>query len=77
MANRMATADARKNFAGMVKRSSKGERIKLTRYDKTIAILIPKKDLLKLEECESGSSRRRATPAGPRRKAQGASTSRR
>jgi antitoxin (DNA-binding transcriptional repressor) of toxin-antitoxin stability system len=68
MAHRMATADARKNFAGMVKRSAKGERIKLTRYDKTIAILIPKQDLDKLEECEASGAAHGAR-TGARRKA--------
>lgn len=29
-----------------------GERIKVTRYNKTAAVLIPKRDLERLEECE-------------------------
>ena len=53
MSNRVPTAAARRNFADLVKRSADGERIKLTRYNKTLAILIPKEDLSMLEECES------------------------
>jgi antitoxin (DNA-binding transcriptional repressor) of toxin-antitoxin stability system len=52
MTRRMATAGARKNFASLVRRSAAGERIKLTRYNKTVAIVIPKKDLDILEDCE-------------------------
>lgn len=52
MTRRIATAGARKNFASLVRRSAAGERIKLTRYNKTIAIVIPKKDLEALEDCE-------------------------
>lgn len=52
MSNRVPTAAARRNFADLVKRSAHGERIKLTRYNKTLAILIPKRDLSTLEECE-------------------------
>ena len=48
----MPTASARKHFANTVKRSAGGERIKLTRYNKTLAVIIPKKDLAMLEECE-------------------------
>jgi antitoxin (DNA-binding transcriptional repressor) of toxin-antitoxin stability system len=50
--NRIPTAAARKQFANTVKRSAGGERIKLTRYNKTLAVIIPKKDLAMLEECE-------------------------
>jgi antitoxin (DNA-binding transcriptional repressor) of toxin-antitoxin stability system len=59
MGNRISTAAARKNFAMVVKRTAGGERIKLTRYDKTLAVLIPKKDLAVLEDCETDS------PDGP------------
>jgi antitoxin (DNA-binding transcriptional repressor) of toxin-antitoxin stability system len=52
MTRRIATAGARKNFASLVRRSAAGERIKLTRYNKTVAIVIPKKDLEVLEDCE-------------------------
>jgi len=52
MTRRIATAGARKNFASLVRRSAAGERIKLTRYNKTVAIVIPKADLDALEDCE-------------------------
>jgi antitoxin (DNA-binding transcriptional repressor) of toxin-antitoxin stability system len=52
MTRRIATAGARKNFASIVRRSAAGERIKLTRYNKTVAIVIPKADLALLEDCE-------------------------
>jgi antitoxin (DNA-binding transcriptional repressor) of toxin-antitoxin stability system len=52
MAQRIAAASARKNLASFIQRAKRGERIKLTRYDTTAAILIPKQDLETLEECE-------------------------
>ena len=33
-------------------KSAAGERIKVTRYNKTAAVLVPKRDLERLEECE-------------------------
>ena len=52
MAQRMSTAEARKDFAALLRSSAKGERIKLTRYNKTVAVLIPKQDLDDLEDCQ-------------------------
>jgi len=52
MAQRMSTAEARKDFAALLRSSAAGERIKLTRYNKTIAVLIPKNDLDELEDCQ-------------------------
>jgi prevent-host-death family protein len=52
MTQRIPTAQARKGFANVLRDSAKGERIKLTRYNKTVAVIIPKKDLVDLEECE-------------------------
>lgn len=49
---RIQAAGARKNFSSLVTKSAAGERIKLTRYNKTVAILIPKRDLEQLEDCE-------------------------
>ena len=43
-------------FARVVERSSRGERIKLTRYNKTQAVIISKKDLAALEGCEAAAS---------------------
>jgi prevent-host-death family protein len=59
MAHRISTAAARKEFANVVRKSSRGERIKLTRYDKTQAVLISKDDLDILEKCEAASRRAR------------------
>jgi prevent-host-death family protein len=58
MAQRMSTAEARKDFAALLRSSEAGERIKLTRYNKTVAVLVSKQDLDELEECQ----RRRSTP---------------
>lgn len=52
MAQRMSTAQARKDFANLLRSSAAGERIKLTRYNKTVAVLISKRDLDELEECQ-------------------------
>jgi prevent-host-death family protein len=51
---RIQAAGARKHFSSLVTKSAMGERIKVTRYNKTVAVLIPKHDLKKLEECEDG-----------------------
>ncbi|HLK93731.1 MAG TPA: type II toxin-antitoxin system prevent-host-death family antitoxin [Polyangia bacterium] len=59
MTQRIPTAAARKGFANVLRDSAKGERIKLTRYNKTVAVIIPKKDLVDLEECE-----KQRTPSG-------------
>jgi antitoxin (DNA-binding transcriptional repressor) of toxin-antitoxin stability system len=66
MTRRIATAGARKNFASLVRRSAAGERIKLTRYNKTIAIVIPKKDLEALEDCEKKPATEAERPAAER-----------
>jgi prevent-host-death family protein len=52
MTQRLPTAVARKDFANVLRDSAAGERIKLTRYNKTVAVIIPKRDLDDLEECE-------------------------
>jgi prevent-host-death family protein len=53
MTHRIPIAAARKQLASVLARTKDGDRIKLTRYDKTIAAIIPKKDLEKLRECEA------------------------
>lgn len=53
MTQRIPIADARKNFANLLSRTKDGERVKLTRYNKTVAAIIPKQDLEKLKDCES------------------------
>jgi prevent-host-death family protein len=52
MKRRIQVAEARKALATVVARSAEGDRIKITRYGKTIAALVSKRDLEKLEECE-------------------------
>ena len=49
---RIQAAGARKHFSSLVTKAVAGERIKVTRYNKTAAILISKRDLQRLEECE-------------------------
>jgi len=49
---RLQAAAARKNFSALVTKSAAGERIKVTRYNKTAAVLIPKRDLERLQDCE-------------------------
>jgi antitoxin (DNA-binding transcriptional repressor) of toxin-antitoxin stability system len=52
MTTRIPIAVARKHFASLLRKTKDGERVKLTRYDKTIGAIIPKHDLEKLRECE-------------------------
>jgi len=52
---RIQAAGARKHFSSLVTKAVAGERIKVTRYNKTAAILIPKRDLDRLEECEKAA----------------------
>ena len=57
MTQRLPTAVARKDFANVLRDSAAGERIKLTRYNKTVAVIIPKKDLADLEDCQKAPRR--------------------
>ena len=52
---RIQATGARQNFSSLVTKSAAGERIKVTRYNKTAAVLIPKRDLERLEECEKAA----------------------
>ena len=65
MAQEIATAVARKNLARVVRRTAAGTRIKLTRYGKIQAVLIPEDDFMFLENCER--DRRFARPPKRRR----------
>lgn len=68
MSVRVPTSEAREDLAQVVRRTARGERIKLTRYGKTQAVLIPKRDLEALENCEEGSeAAKKAAPSGRRR----------
>lgn len=60
MAQEIATALARKNLARVVRRTAAGTRIKLTRYGKIQAVLIPEDDFTFLEHCERSRGGRRA-----------------
>jgi prevent-host-death family protein len=54
---RIATSKARKEFRNVVRQASiQGKRVKITHYGKTLAALIPAKDLEKLEDCEARSA---------------------
>jgi prevent-host-death family protein len=64
MTHRVPIADARKRFASLLRATKDGERIKLTRYNKTVAAIIPKHDLEKLKDCEA----RDDAPANPKPK---------
>jgi PHD/YefM family antitoxin component YafN of YafNO toxin-antitoxin module len=55
MVQRIPTAIARKQFAQVVEKSSRGARIKLTRYNKTQAVIISKEDLAALEHCQENA----------------------
>jgi prevent-host-death family protein len=50
---RIATSKARRKFAEVMNRAARdGRRVKITHYGKTLAGLVPAKDLRLLEECE-------------------------
>jgi prevent-host-death family protein len=74
---RIAKSDARKRFSEVVTRAAnEGERVKITHYGKTLAILISKGDLERLVKCEEtgqrGAARSRRT-----KRSESAQTSRR
>jgi prevent-host-death family protein len=65
---RIATSKARREFAQVMKRAARdGRRVKITHYGKTLAGLVPAKDLRLLEECEE--QRRSLHPARRKRAA--------
>ena len=60
---RIPKSEARANFSDVVGLAARrGERVKITHYGKTLAVLIPKRDLDKLEDCEDDGDDG-ATPA--------------
>jgi prevent-host-death family protein len=73
MAKRIAATDARRDFSEVVQQSSRGERIKLTRYGKTQAVLISARDLERLEDCETGkkTGKKTGTDDAPPQRASG------
>jgi prevent-host-death family protein len=61
---RVAKADARKRFAEIVTDAGHGgERIKITHYGKTLAVLIPAADLKRLQDCEGSKAKARKRSA--------------
>jgi antitoxin (DNA-binding transcriptional repressor) of toxin-antitoxin stability system len=49
----MAKAEARRRFSEVTTRvGRRGERVKITHYGKTLAILVSKQDFQKLNDCE-------------------------
>jgi antitoxin (DNA-binding transcriptional repressor) of toxin-antitoxin stability system len=65
--DRISTSKARKDFRNVVRASSQGKRVKITHYGKTLAGLVPAKDLALLEDCESINARRQVKKAARRR----------
>jgi prevent-host-death family protein len=50
----MAKAEARRRFSEVTTRvGRRGERVKITHYGKTLAVLVSKQDLQRLSDCES------------------------
>jgi prevent-host-death family protein len=63
---RIAKSEARKNFSDVVTRAGRrGERVKITHYGKTLAVLISPRELESLDECER-QRRTETTGAGAR-----------
>jgi prevent-host-death family protein len=61
----MAKAEARRRFSEVTTRvGRRGERVKITHYGKTLAVLVSKQDLQRLNDCESDPS---SGPADRRR----------
>jgi prevent-host-death family protein len=49
----MAKAEARRRFSEVTTRvGRRGERVKITHYGKTLAVLVSKQDLQRLSDCE-------------------------
>jgi prevent-host-death family protein len=58
---RIPTSKARKEFRDVVRRASnEGKRVKITHYGKTLAALVPAKDLELLQDCEQRNAGRQA-----------------
>ena len=62
---RIPVAEARKNLASILgKAAKKNQRVKITRYNRTLVGIISRADLLRLKDCEHMMK----APAGKRRK---------
>lgn len=50
---RIPKTEARRRFSEVITRAGyRGERVKITHYGKTLAIIVPKADLRIIEDCE-------------------------
>jgi len=49
---RIPIGEARSDLANLLRQAEQGARIKLTRYNRTIAALVSKADLASLRDCE-------------------------
>jgi hypothetical protein len=66
---RVAIAEARASLKDLVDDvKNRPERVKLTRYDRTLAALVPASDLHLLEECQRTLAQREKAPGGARRR---------
>jgi len=50
MTERIPIADVRKHLASVMRRCASGTRIKVTRFDRTVAVLVPPGDLRSLQD---------------------------
>jgi prevent-host-death family protein len=74
----MPKAEARKRFSEVTTRvGRRGERVKITHYGKTLAVLVSKQDLQKLDDCENGHAQPARAAGGVRRAAAGTGSRRR
>lgn len=64
----MPKAEARRRFSEVTTRvGRRGERVKITHYGKTLAVLVSKHDLQRLSDCESDQhTGQRAAASGDR-----------
>jgi PHD/YefM family antitoxin component YafN of YafNO toxin-antitoxin module len=49
---RIPVAEARKNLASVLAKAAKNERVKITRYNQTLAGIISRADLMRLSHCD-------------------------
>ena len=65
---RIAKAEARRRFSEVTTRvGRRGERVKITHYGKTLAVLVSKQDFEKLGDCEQRTTGIRRDSARKRR----------
>jgi prevent-host-death family protein len=64
---KISIAQVRRDLAEVVGDVKRGERVKVSRYGRTLAVLVPKPDLEKLQDCERTEETRKQR-RGPRRR---------